>query len=475
MSSSTSPATFRALGHRVVDLLAEHLERCERREGPVLPPVDLAREIERRSGELADAPLGADALPALLADVLARSNHLHHPGFVGHQVAVVHPLSALCELAAALLNNGMAVVEMGPAATAIERAIVRWLASVLGMPRASDGLLTSGGSLGNLTALLAARQARAGWNAWEEGAHAGPPLCALVSEQAHYSIARAAQILGWGREGAWPVAVDEHFRMRPDAIADALRAARAQGREPIALVGSACTTATGSYDPLERLADVCERERLWLHVDGAHGAAAALSPRLAERVRGIGRADSVVVDAHKMLHVPALSTAVLFRDPKHACAAFAQEAAYLFHGADDSALRTVECTKRMLGLSLLALVRTEGVGALRAHVEALFDLARDFARLARERGFEVAVEPQANIVCFRCVPEARRGRADAPGDLDALQRRLRAALVAEGDFYLVQTTLAGRAWLRVTLMNPRTTLADLERMLARLAELAHDA
>ncbi len=466
-------SAFRALGHRVIDLLAAHLERCERGEGPVLPPVELAREIELHVSDLGARPAGIETLPALLEQVLAHSNHLHHPGYVGHQVAVVHPAAALCELTAALLNNGMAVVEMGPAATAIERALVRWLGNALGMPAASDGLLTSGGSLGNLTALLAARQLRAGWDVWNEGAHAGPPLCVLVSEQAHYSIARAAQILGWGREGAWPVAVDERYRMRVDALESALAEARARGRKPIAIVGSACTTATGSFDPLERIADLCARERLWFHVDGAHGAPAALSDRHRHLVRGLERADSVVVDAHKLLHVPALSTAVLFRDPAHACAAFAQEASYLFNGAHDSALRTVECTKRMLGLSLYALLRLEGRESLATHVERLFDLARDFARRMRERGdFELAVEPEANIVCFRLRPG---GSATTEEELDALNARLRQQIVAEGRFYLVQTRLSGRLWLRVTLMNPRTTLADLDRLLERLAEIANTA
>lgn len=464
---------FRALGHRVIDLLAQHLERCERGEGPVLPAVELAREIELHARDLGAHPAGIETLPALLEQVLAHSNHLHHPGYVGHQVAVVHPAAALCELTAALLNNGMAVVEMGPAATAIERALVRWLANALALPATSDGLLTSGGSLGNLTALLAARQLRAGWDVWNEGAHAGPPLCVLVSEQAHYSIARAAQILGWGREGAWPVAVDANYRMRSDALESALSAARASGRKPIAIVGSACTTATGSFDPLERIAEVCAREKLWFHVDGAHGAPAALSERHRHLVRGIERADSVVVDAHKLLHVPALSTAVLFRDPAHACAAFAQEASYLFNGAHDSALRTVECTKRMLGLSLYALLRLEGRQSLAAHVERLFELARDFARRVRERGdFELAVEPEANIVCFRVLRKGARGTDE---ELDTLHARLREQIVAERRFYIVQTRLHGRLWLRVTLMNPRTTLADLERLLERLTELAQAA
>lgn len=462
-----SPDAFRSAGHALVDRLAEHLERARRRELTALPRVDT--DAERAHWRLSATPRGLDALPALVEDVLARSNHLHHPGYVGHQVSAPHPIAALGELVAGFLNNGMAVYEMGPAATAIERELVAWFARELGLPADADGVFTSGGSIGNLTALLAMRELRAGDSAWEHGTRAKPQLCVLVSEQAHYSIARATRILGWGRDGALGVAVDAQYRMRVDALEERLARARADGFQVLGVVGSACTTATGAFDPLERVADVCAREGLWLHVDGAHGSPAALTPKYRALVAGIERADSVVADAHKMLLVPALSTAVLFRRGRDSWATFAQEASYLFAGnAWDHAQRTLECTKRMLTLPLYLLLECVGRDELARHVERAFDLARAFAeRLRAADDFELAVEPQANIVCFRHAP---RGA----GDLDALQARLRERVLARERFYLVQTRLAGASWLRTTLINPFTTLADLDRLLDELRGAARE-
>lgn len=474
------PEQLHALGGEVLSLLRDHLAAMDRGEPPVLPADEpraiLARYAARLPPEEAGAPFEPGGLPSLLRQVLADSNHLHHPGYVGHQVTMPLPLAALCELFGALLNNGMAVYEMGPAATAMERALLRWLAARLGLPAGADGLLTSGGSAGNLTALLAARQARAGFDAWGAGQAAGPPLCVLASEAVHYCVGRAAQIMGWGQGGVQPVPTDERFRMRPEALPAALRAARAAGRRPVAVVAAACTTATGSFDPLGPIADFCAREGLWLHVDGAHGAAAALAPRYRHLVAGIERADSVVWDAHKLLHMPALCTAVLFRRGRDALGAFAQDASYLFHGEEgegeaplDHGLRTLECTKRMMSLPLYATLALGGGPLLAGCVSHGFDLARRFAALLRDApDFRLAVEPEANIVCFRHEPA---GEGDAER-LDALQERARRQVLARGRFYLVQTRLRGRLYLRTALMNPRTTGADLAALLDEIRAAA---
>lgn len=198
------------------------------------------------------------------------------PRYVGHQVSAPLPQAALASLASALLNNGMAVYEMGPVATGMERAVLGWLASRLGLPASADGVLTSGGSVGNLTGLLAARNARAGFGIWKAGAQAGPPLAVLVSEEAHYSVRRAAQLMGLGEAGAVRVETDARYRLRPEALDAALAAATREGRRVFAVVASACSTATGAFDPLDQVADFCEPQGLWLHVDAAHGGSAAL-------------------------------------------------------------------------------------------------------------------------------------------------------------------------------------------------------
>jgi L-2,4-diaminobutyrate decarboxylase len=230
-------------------------------------------------------------------------------------------------------------------------------------------------------------------------------------------------------------------------------------------VASAGSTAAGAIDPLGDIAEVCAREELWLHVDGAHGAALALSPTHKEALRGIERADSIVLDAHKMMLMPALLTAVLFRDGAAGARAFSQEAGYLFGEAqgdlgDDIGRRTLECTKRMMSLELYATLAAHGTAIFGEHVDAVCALARHLARGARARGLAVLVEPECNIVCFR--------DPAAPGGVTAAVRR---ALLAEGRFYIVQVHLPSGLWLRCTLLNPRTTCADIDAMLDRVAAL----
>jgi L-2,4-diaminobutyrate decarboxylase len=467
LTAAYDPEHFRRHGHQLVDQLADQLARTLRREGPVLPWATPATNVERYPADFPEEPSGD--FTALISRVLADSHHLHHPRYAGHQVSAPLPLSALCDLASSLLNNGMAVYEMGPVATAMEHNVLRWMAGVIGMPEGARGVLTSGGSAGNLTALLAARQAKAGFDAWNGGATAGPPLTVLVPESTHYSVSRATKVMGWGAGGVTPVPVDARYRLRPETLEDVLAAAKRSGRRPIAVVASAGSTATGAFDPLEAVADFCEKHGLWFHVDGAHGTSAALSPTYRHQVKGLERADSVVWDAHKLMMMPALITAVLFREGHRSFDAFAQEASYLFTGQDtrpwsDVAMRTLECTKEMMSLKLYACLSVLGTKLFADSITRTFDLSRRFAeRLQASGDFELAVPPDCNIVCFRHTPQGVPA-----SELDALQVRLRESLVTSGDFYLVQTTLGGRVWLRTTIINPLTTDEDLDALLEAL-------
>lgn len=449
------PEEFRRQAHAVVDRLADHLAACEARTVPVLPWTPPRANVEAWEDDFGG---GKDPV-ALFERVVAGATHLHHPGFVGHQVTAPLPLGAIATMVSGLLNNGAAVYEMGPVGTAMERVLAAWLVRRIGYPESADGVFTSGGSLGNLTALLAAR-AHARLAPGEQGV-------VLACEEAHYSTARAVRIMGLGDEGLVKVAADEHFRMRVDALADAHASAVAAGKRVVAVVASACSTSTGAFDPLPEIADLCERHGVWLHVDGAHGASFALSPRHRGLVRGIERADSIVWDAHKMMLCPALVTAVLFRRAADSFLAFhGMEAAYLLNEEQqvDSALRVVECTKQMLVLPLYAALAVHGEAVIADYLDRIVDLARDFARtLQAEPDFEVAIEPACNIVCFR-----------HDGD-DAHQEHVRAALLEGGEFYVVKTRLRGRTWLRTTLINPRTTPDDLGRLVAAIRRVAREA
>ena len=472
LKKAFDPEAFRREGHRVVDILADFLAKSapETRER-VLAFEDPDAMAASWAGRFGSGP--SVAFSDLLPEILARSNDLLHPRFIGHQCTTALPLAALGGFAGQFLNNGSAIYEMGPVNVAMERQLVRWMTGLAGWGLAADGVFTSGGSIGNLTALLAARQAMAERNVWTAGVAAEPNLAVLVSEQCHYSVKRAAAVIGLGEDAAVPVPVDERFHMRPDGLEAAFAGAVRAGLRPIALVANACSTATGSYDDLEAAAAFAGARGLWLHVDGAHGAAALLSPKYRSLLRGLDRADSVIWDAHKNMLMPALITAVLFREGGHSYEAFSQKASYLFEKEAreewyNFAHRTMECTKTMMGMRLFVSLAAYGTDFFAGYVTAVYDLAREFAGLLRASGdFETAVEPESNIVCFR---HLKRGETD----LDALQRRLRRRLLEKGNFYIVQAVLRGRTWLRCTLINPRTTIADLAALLGEIRKIASE-
>lgn len=447
--------TFRAQGHALIDALADYLAKATNGETPVLPWVEPARMLERWPQTFPEQP--AENLNDLLARVVRDANHLHHPHYMGHQVPAPLPMAALCDMVASFLNNGMAVYEMGPQGVAMERAVVKWMGSVVGFGGDCDGVITSGGSVGNLTAMLAMRRVT-------QDRLGGALAAVLVSDQAHYSVKRAVKIMGWGADAAISVPSDEAFRMRAEALPDAMKRAEALGRRAVCVVASACTTATGSHDPIAPVAEFCAKNNLWLHVDAAHGGPAGLSEKYCHLLDGCERADSVVFDAHKMMLMPALVTGVIFRDGAHSFCAFDDRASYLIEKSAQEewyncSHRTMECTKRLLCLKVYAGLLCYGTKFFGDYVTRQYDLARTFARMVRETpDFELALEPDTNIVCFRYAPKGAT-------DLDTLNATIRKRLVESGEFYIVQARLPKGLYLRVTLLNPMINEARLTKLL----------
>ena len=467
-----SAASFRERAGEVAELLAGHLDGVA--QGPVLGTTSPV-ELEARFGALEPAGSGGAELLGELERVVAGAQHVQHPRFVGHQVAAPLPTAALVAFAGAVLNNSSAVFEMGPVGVVMERRVVRFMTDAVGWGESAGGVLTHGGSIGNLTALLAMRQvvgARRGEGAgpWAEG---GANFAVLTSAESHYCIDRAARIMGWGAGGVAQV------RARADGTLDladlprALHAARAQGREVLGVAASACNTALGAFDDLEALADFCGEHDLWLHVDAAHGGPFLLSAATRDRLAGIERADSVVWDLHKMMLMPSLITGVLFRDGHHAAAALAQDASYLFEPGEAAAYdlghSTLECTKPTIGVTAYLTLAVHGAEVFGRYVERCCALTSAFAEAVRAHPrFALAAEPQGNIACFRHIGADGAG----PEASDALQERLRAELVASGAFYIVLATVGGRRLLRTTLIHPATTLGDLRELLEQLDSLA---
>ncbi|NVO14403.1 MAG: aminotransferase class V-fold PLP-dependent enzyme [Rhodoplanes sp.] len=467
--------SFRDDGAIAIEALDAFAANARGRGGPVIRQPALG-DLDRRLGLerlIAEGGLTGDALRNFLTDYLAASTRLHHPGYMAHQVAVPLPHSAIAALVDAFCNNAMAIYEMGPAAATVEFAVVNWMLDKVGWrpspppdaartgERHGGGVLTHGGSLANLTALLAAR-GRVTPRAWEDGTPKN--LVIVASPASHYSIARAAGIIGLGQKAIRHAPTDAMGRLDPACLGGFLADLRKDGAEPLAVIANACGTALGLYDPLRDIAERCREHGAWLHVDGAHGASALLSGRLRSLLDGIELADSVVWDAHKMLGCSTLCAAVLVRDHADLDHAFREEASYLFHEKDqpgfDFIHRTVECTKAALGLKMFFALAVQGEQAIAATIERQTDLARTAAAILRaERGIELAVEPESNIVCFRL------------DGSDDLQIALRRRLTEKGDFYISTTEALGRRWLRLALMNPATEPSDIEGLIMELRGL----
>lgn len=447
-----------------LDRLQRYYEECQSGEGPVVgfdSPERLAERL-RLADLVRDGGLEERVAP-FLETYLPATTRLHHPGYMAHQVSVPAPVSALGEFVHGITNNPMAIYEMGPGAAAIEIFMIDWMLKHAGWRQGGGGVLTHGGSLANLLALLAARAAIAP-DAWEEGAP--DDLVVLAPATSHYSIARAVSIVGLGRRRLRPVPVDQSDRQIPGALISTLEQVRAEGLRVMAVVANACVTSTGAFDPLAEIGAICRDRRIWLHVDGAHGASALLSDTHRHRLRGLEHAQSLTWDAHKMLRVPTLCTALLLRDGTAFDRTFSEEASYLFYGPDgggpDLIHRTIECTKSGLGLKLLFAVAAEGEKGLAAYWDGRSEAARRFTAIARRTpGFDAPLDPESNIACFRW----------SAGDDDD-QIRIRQALLREGKFHISSTEVNGRRYLRLSIMNPATSDETFHGLLEAIARIA---
>ena len=300
----------------------------------------------------------------------------------------------------------------------------------------------------------------------------GEPVL-LAHADAHYSVARAAGILGLGSRQVVRVGLDERGRMDPRRLDEELTRIRARKQPIVGVVACACATPTGAFDPLDDIADVCGRHGVWLHVDAAHGGAAVLSDRHRHLVAGLERADSVVWDAHKMLFVPGLCAFVLYRDKAYRFEAFRQDAPYLFDPAApglaeyDSGMKTVECTKRAAAFGLWGVWSLFGRQLFADMVDVTFALGRSFYEKLQAAGDFVPLnDPECNIVVFRHVPAALRDAS--PERLGDFQLELRRRIIESGDFYIVPFKRDGIGALRVTIINPLTTPAHLDGLMEAL-------
>lgn len=460
-----NPEEFRTEGHKLVEILADYLQKATSgSKMAVLPdndPDDLTEIFSFDSGGGKN-----EAFDSYIKRIIDNSIHIHHPHYIGHQVTSPLPVAVLVQFCTTLLNNGAAIYEMGPVNMAMERNVVGRFGDLIGYPNGYDGIFTHGGTAGNLTAMLAARQSKTDYNIWEDGVQSDNVPGYMMSEQSHYSVGRNAKIMGLGEKSIIKIPHDQEFRMRVDLLEEYRKRAEDKGIKVISVAANSCSTATGSYDDLNRIADFCEKYGIWLHVDGAHGMGVLFSGKYRKLVNGIQRADSVVIDFHKMLLVPALNTLVMFRNGERSYDTFAQKASYLFQKSQknlwyNSATRTIECTKSALGIIAYTAMKYYGENYYREYIESRYGLAAEFATLVKsDKNLELAVLPESNIVCFRYFSYGSKKE-----DLNSINSFIRKKIVKSGSFYIVQAELEGIIYLRITIINPLTLLEDLKKLL----------
>ncbi|HSE30948.1 MAG TPA: pyridoxal-dependent decarboxylase [Pyrinomonadaceae bacterium] len=422
--------------------------------------------------------------------VIELSRHNGHPRFFGYVASPSTPIGAYADLIGSAFNSNITCWRSAPGGTEIEKVVVRWLGSLIGYDSDARGLLTSGGSMANMIAILTASRRRSGHNVSNSGLwNCGAPLTLYVSEEVHMSVPKAADILGLGRDNVRTIKCDESLRMNVEDLRRAIQADLAKELRPFCVVGSAGTVGTGVVDPLDQIADVAREYDLWFHIDGAYGAPAVLNEEKKDLFRGMERADSLSLDPHKWLYVPVDAGCLLFRDDETFRGTFSsQDADYIKrHGyADDEAFAFwdygVELSRRFRALKVWLTLRYYGTRKIAAAIGDDMKLAAYLGELVdRAEDFELLSPVELSICCFRYVPHDLRGELSTGSETDAqainerlnqLNARIMNKVQTGGRAYLSNANVRGRFALRACITNFRTTKADIEETVEIIREAA---
>jgi aromatic-L-amino-acid decarboxylase len=467
-SPDLSAQEFRALLDRAADIAAAHWARLPEMRAYTRPPMAVAEGIRVEGLPHAGRPWH-EILDRVLRDVVPYPLGVGQRRWWGFINASPHPLGIAAELIATVLNNNCAGTSQ--VAIHVEVKVIEWIARMIGLPAAAGGVLVSGGSMANLVALAAAREAKAP-GARKQGLRALPrPLALYASTEAHSCIRRAAELLGIGTDGLRLVPVDRDLRMDAAALEAMIAADRLAGFEPFCVVATAGTVNTGVVDPIEAVARVAEANRLWCHVDGAYGAPAAALPELAELYRGIERADSVAVDPHKWLYVPYECGATIVRDPAALKAAFALRPDYLALEEESYLEGPVwlsdmgpQLTREFRALKVWTVMQAVGLEGYRALWRNDITVAKEITRLAAAHP-RLEVLAQSDLSCFAFRFKPRHA------EINAFNRRLLDRIHRDGRIFITGTVLARRFALRGCVTNFRSTLEDARVCVETVVEL----
>ncbi len=455
---------------RAAALVGEFIERYQRtvERRHVFPVID---RTALRSLNAAQQPVDGCSIETLFEEldtvVVPNSTHTAHPRFLPYVQPSPNGISPCAEAVTSALNQNCNLWTLSPAANAIEQTVVRWFTELFGLGATAGGLITGGGSIANLIGLTAARDRFLGASARTEGLQGrSSPLTMYASDETHSSIDKAVSALGLGTNNLRHVPCDGGFRLRLDLLAEAVARDRATGSSPFCVVANGGSVTTGAFDPLAEIAAFCRREGLWLHVDGAYGALAALSERYAGPLAAIGEADSISLDPHKFLFASFEAGCILVKDAADLQHAFRFAPSYLAMPVDPDLINYADygpqLSRAFNALKVWWSLRLYGRRAYAATIERMADLAAHMQRIVQERPeFELLAPVGFNCVCFRL-------RAlDDDGNRTVLQR-----LVDGGSAFLGPAAVRGRFGLRACFMNLRTTPQDVDAIMDELARLA---
>lgn len=461
---------MRALGHRMVDEMMTYLETVRSR--PVWQPMPesvqkaLAQPapLEPSTPEAVYEEFRRDVMPYPLGNI--------HPRFWGWVIGTGTPFGALAEMLAAGMNPNVGGGESS--AMRMEMQVLEWLKQMLGFPAEASGILVTGGSVANMIGLAVARNARAEVDVAERGVGAAPrAMIVYASTETHNSVKKALSLIGLGRGALREIPVDAEFRIDMAALERAIAADRAAGAHPFCVVANAGTVNTGAIDPIEAIGELCRRQALWFHVDGAFGALAALADDLRPLVKGMERADSLAFDLHKWMYVPYEAGCVLVRDAERHRATFTAAADYLVHATRGTASNTMWFSDYGMQLS-------RGFRALKIWMSLKEHGVKKYARLIRQnvrQAAELAARVDAipelercapaplNIVCFRY-----RVPGLSPEAHDELNQEILFGLQESGVAVPSSTRLHGRLALRVAIVNHRSRREDFDLLLEQVLE-----
>jgi len=463
MSTDRQPGRFdldgdamRALGHSVVDAIIDHLE--------TLPSQKITRRGERAELERTlrePIPTGPsdplDVLREVREKVLPHRMTVDHPRFFGFVPGPGNFVGAMADALVAGINPFCGSWLGGSGPVQVELVLMDWLRDLCGLPESTAGLCVSGGSMANLTALVAARHAILDDRL--DGA------VAYFSNQTHFSIERALRVLGLRPDQLRTIGVDADYRLDATILADTIAADRAAGRRPFCVIANAGTTNTGAVDPMPDIAEICRREGMWMHVDGAYGAPAVICDRGRAALSGMDAADSLTLDPHKWLFQPFEIGCVLVRDGALLKETYQIVPEYM----EDTDRRKeevnpynygIQLTRSFRALKLWMSLKVFGLDAFRASIEEGIARAELAERFLRDRsGWQILTPARLGIITFRHTPD-RLAHA-APAEVDAHNRALIDALYADGFAMISTTSLDGRPVLRLCTINPRTTDQDV--------------